>query len=105
MADLKLQRETLTTFFKTLTPNVYFQPPASVRLNYPAIIFNRDGWDPTFANDSVYLESRAYEILVISDDPDATIAQSILNGLNYVYIDREYVADNLYHVLITHNYN
>lgn len=103
MANLKTQREKLTEYFKTLTPNVYFQPPASVKMVYPAIVFNRAGWNPSFANDSVYLEFRGYEILVISKDPDEEMASTILKDLKYINLDREYVTENLYHVLLVLN--
>jgi len=34
---------------------VYFQPPSSVRMNYPAIVYVLDDIKNTFANDGVYL--------------------------------------------------
>lgn len=34
--------------------NVYFQPPASVKIKYPAIVYSRKSIDNNFANNTVY---------------------------------------------------
>ena len=34
--------------------NVYFQPPESVKMNYPAIVYSLDDIENSFANDGVY---------------------------------------------------
>ena len=33
----------------------YFQPPESIKMNYPAIVYSLDDVDKTYANDGVYL--------------------------------------------------
>ena len=35
--------------------NVYFQPPSSVKMSYPAIRYSRDNIDKKVANNSTYL--------------------------------------------------
>ena len=50
--------------------NVYYQPPESVRMKYPAIKYSRDDIQNTFANNNVYMQQYAYEITVIDEDPD-----------------------------------
>ena len=35
----------------------YFQPPESVKMSYPAIVYSLDDIDKTYANDGVYLSS------------------------------------------------
>ena len=37
------------------TRNAYFQPPESVKMNYPAIVYGLDSIENTYANDGVYL--------------------------------------------------
>ena len=102
MARLKDKRVKLTLYFKTLTPNVYFQPPASQKLIYPAIIFNRDDWEGSWANNKLYLNTDSYGILVIDDDPDETIATQILEELSGTSLNRRYISDNLYYVRLVH---
>ena len=40
----------------------YFQPPESIKMNYPAIVYSLDDIDKTYANDGVYLSNRKYSL-------------------------------------------
>ena len=39
--------------------NVYFQPPESVKMNYPAIVYSRSDIENDHANNQVYIQSVA----------------------------------------------
>lgn len=76
--------------------NVYFQPPPSLQMQYPCIVYHRDNLHTRFADDKPYMLKRRYLVKVISKDPDNTINDRIaeLPMCNY---DRFYTADNLNH--------
>lgn len=76
--------------------NVYFQPPPSVRMNYPAIRYSRSNIDNTYSNDEVYGQSFIYEVTVIDEDPDSVVvgAVSKIKGCSHT---RSYTADGLNH--------
>lgn len=76
--------------------NVYFQPPASVKINYPAIVYSRDDINNNFANDGVYSQSYSYEVIVIDSDPDSTIVDAV-SMLPKCRFSRHYTSDNLNH--------
>ena len=76
--------------------NVYFQPPASVRINYPAIVYTRSDIDNTFADDSVYMQSHFYEVTVIDEDPDSKIVEAV-SKLPTCRFSRHYTSENLNH--------
>ena len=80
--------------------NVYFQPPESVKLKYPCIIYSLADIHTRNADDRHYTLQKIYNVSVISRDPDNTIAQTILE-LPKTRFDRRYVADNLYHDILT----
>lgn len=75
---------------------VYFQPPASVHMRYPAIVYSRSDIENTHAGNSVYKQGIAYEVIVIYKDPDSTIPFTV-SQLPLCRFDTHYVADNLYH--------
>lgn len=78
------------------TDHVYFQPPASIRMTYPAIVYSLDYiWTPK-ADDKSYLRNNRYEVKYISRDPDNGVIDMMLK-LPYCTFDRRLVADNLYH--------
>ena len=90
----------LHALLRSIVPNVYYQPPPSVRMNYPAIVYSRKNIDNTFANDSVYKQDHFYELIVIDKNPDSVYVETIskLPKCNY---DRHYTADNLNHDVFT----
>ena len=80
--------------------NVYFQPPESIRMIYPAIVYSRARIDNRHANDFVYKQDDAYEIIVIDRNPDSEIVRKI-SKLPKCRFDRHYKADNLNHDVFT----
>ena len=76
--------------------DVYFQPPASVRINYPAIVYTRSDIDNTFADDSVYMQSHFYEVTVIDEDPDSKIVDAV-SKLPTCRFSRHFTSENLNH--------
>lgn len=83
--------------------NVYYQPPESVKMLYPAIIYSLKNMKNNFANNSVYTQYTDYEIIVIDKDPDSAIVSKI-SKLPMCMFDRTYVSDNLNHTVFTLSY-
>jgi hypothetical protein len=81
--------------------NVYYQPPESIKLKYPCIIYSLADIYTRKADDRHYTMQKNYSVTVISRDPDNTIAESILLAFPMTNFDRRYVVDNLYHDVIT----
>ena len=80
--------------------NVYFQPPESLKLNYPAIVYKRSNIRNTFAGDNVYNQSYFYEITVIDRKPDSKNKKK-LSKLPKIKVDRSFTYDNLNHDVLT----
>lgn len=76
--------------------NVYFQPPASVRLKYPAIVYKRTSIDNLPADNLVYKQDTCYEVVVIDPDPDSRIVYDISKFPKCRHINH-FVEDNLNH--------
>ncbi len=76
--------------------NVYFQPPASIHMEYPAVVYSLSDILVTPANNAPYWKKKAYEIILIDKNPDNTFVDAI-SDLPYCRFVRPYVADNLNH--------
>lgn len=76
--------------------NVYYQPPTSITLNYPCIVYNLDTGDTQFADDNPYVFMRRYQIVYIDRNPDSDIPDELAK-LKLCVMDRSYTSDNLYH--------
>ena len=79
---------------------VYFQPPSSVQIRYPCIIYSRSSIDTKHANNRLYKHKQAYTATVIDADPDSEIPGRLLT-LPYCRPDRHFTADNLNHDVFT----
>lgn len=75
---------------------VYYDPPESIRMTYPAIQFKRTKYESTFANNQPYQIRNRYEATLIDYQSDNPVINEILR-LPYCTHDRSYVADNLHH--------
>lgn len=80
--------------------NVYFQPPETLKLQYPAIVYTRSDIRNTFADDEVYKQSFLYEVTVIDKDPDSAIVGK-LSKLPRIRFNRHFKSDNLNHDVFT----
>lgn len=80
--------------------NVYFQPPESVKMRYPAIVYARNGIKSTYANNGVYLSQMEYSVTVIDKDPDSPIVGKVAS-LPTSKFNRHYEKDNLNHDVYT----
>lgn len=80
--------------------NVYFQPPESLTMKYPAIVYSRNRMNDNHANDDVYKRSLVYTITVIDKDPDSEIVERV-SRLPMCSYDRHFTSDNLNHDVFT----
>ena len=80
--------------------NVYYQPPESLKMNYPAIVYARKTIDNSYANNSVYKQNYAYEITVIDKNPDSEIVNKV-SKLPTCRFDRHFKSDNINHDVFT----
>ena len=79
---------------------VYFQPPASLQMTYPAIVYSRSKIENRFANNSVYGQNYLYTITVIDRDPDSEIVSRV-SLIPRIRHDRSFTSDNLNHDVFT----
>ena len=76
--------------------NVYFQPPSSIQMKYPAIVYSRSNINKKNANGNPYITNLSYDVTLIGKNPDSPIVKSILE-IPYCSYGRHYVSDNLNH--------
>lgn len=91
---LQLQAELQTILG---SDHVYFQPPESVSLKYPAIVYKKQAGDIKHADNNPYFYKTRYQIIVIDYDPDANWTTRMLAKFPSIRPEREYVSKNLNH--------
>lgn len=81
--------------------NVYFQPPESVKIKYPAIIYRTYNRNDIIADDKRYRNLVAYEVVHATRDPDSETPEELMNSFQYISHRSTYTSDNLHHDVFT----
>lgn len=76
--------------------NVYFQPPESLKMTYPCIVYRREHVGIDHADNEPYNLRKRYQITVIDADPDSDIPDQVA-ALPTAAFDRAFTANNLNH--------
>ena len=79
--------------------NVYYQPPESLKMEYPCIRYSLNRIKSIQADNINYNNRRSYQIIVIDRLPDNIVIEKILE-LPMTSHERHYVSDNLNHDVI-----
>lgn len=93
-----VNRDQLQEYLESIlgSENVYFQPPETTRIQYPAIVYFMDGIITTPADGVTYLKHKTYTITIIHREPEFEVVDKIADLPNCRH-EQSYSADNLYH--------
>lgn len=80
--------------------HVYYNPPETLKLEYPAIVYSKSRIETRKANNSTYSKNTRYDITVIDKRPDNPVIDKLME-LPYCSYDRPYKSDNLYHDVLS----
>lgn len=80
--------------------HIYYQPPESIKMEYPAIVYSKSDIETQFADNKAYSITKSYEVIVIDKKPDNPVIEKLL-ALPYCRFDRHYKSDNLNHDVLT----
>lgn len=81
--------------------NVYFQPPESIKLKYPCIIYYLNNMNVRKADDTAYHVSDRYDLTYIDKSPNSDFRRRIFELFPYCSFGRFYTANNLNHYTFT----
>lgn len=82
------------------TREVYYQPPETIKMRYPAILYNRKDLHTSHADNCLYSSMTVYELTLIDENPDSEFVERIAE-LPYCSFDRHYTANGLNHEVFT----
>lgn len=91
-------REDLSEILHTVlgSDNVYFQPPPTIEMKYPCIVYKLDDVRTRHANNGLYKKDNAYTVIYMDKRPDSEIPDRILE-IPKSRFDRFYTADKINH--------
>lgn len=80
--------------------NVYFQPPATIKMAYPCIVYELSRIDVRYADDRPYSWQKGYTVTIIDKNPDSELPDKLLE-MPSCRFDRHFTGDNLHHFVFT----
>src|SRR3954452_14600957 len=90
----------LQSLLEEVTAHVYFQPPANIQMQYPCIIYSRDGTSAEHADNGLYRHAKRYQITVIDRDPDTKLADKV-ETLRFTSFETAFAKDDLNHYVFS----
>ena len=95
-------REKLSQFMLDCgeTPKLYFQPPESVKLEYPCMIYHLRTMSSRKANNRPYHKTIGFDITYITRSHSSKVPDRMLDEPLFSF-DRYYTAENLHHYAYT----
>lgn len=76
--------------------NVYFQPPSSLKMKFPCIVYERVRISTMYADDKPYQHNEVYQVTYIDRDPDSLIPMKLAD-LPFCIHERVFKANEMYH--------
>lgn len=77
---------------------VYYQPPETLKLNYPCFVYNSEPGEVRHADNKMYIYDARYSLTYITREADhLDTVKRILRNFELIDHDRTFVNDNLYH--------
>lgn len=76
--------------------NVYYQPPETVKMKYPAIVYSRNNINNEYGDNLAYLQNYAYLVTLIDKNPDSEFVNKLAELPMCTFV-RGYREDNLNH--------
>ena len=80
--------------------HLYFEPPTSVSMKFPAIIYTKNRIENRNANNRVYKQDDEYLVTVVDKDPDSAINRAV-SMLPKSRWERGFVSNNMHHFIYT----
>lgn len=95
---LQLQQELVSLLG---SENVYFQPPASVLLKYPCIVYDLSSTNVARADNKNYIKTNEYIVRHIFKNLSNEKKNLILDHFKMINHNTRFVSDGLYHDVFT----
>lgn len=98
------QQSRRLAFHKTLCDlvgpgvNVYYQPPSTIKIKYPCIVYKLSYIENLYADDIALRSIPRYDLTIIDRDPDSLLMDKI-SSLPYCSFDRSFTSDGLNHMV------
>lgn len=83
--------------------HVYYDPPETVKMKYPAIVYHKNHIVNRYAGGTIYNKNYTYTVTLIDENPDSEIIDKILE-LPFCKHNQNFTTDGMHHDVFTIKY-
>ena len=80
--------------------HVYYDPPESVKIRYPAIVYHMNHISNRYANSRIYNNTFTFTATLIDEDPESEIVEKMLS-IPYCKHNQHYQSNGMTHDVFT----
>lgn len=93
-----LKRVDIQEKFKFLlgSNNVYYQPPANLKMKYPAIVYSLDGLDVKHFDNTRLINKTCFSVTHIYRNENENLVETMLKNFEYISFDNRSIVDGIY---------
>lgn len=93
-----LKRVDIQEKFKFLlgSNNVYYQPPANLKMKYPAIVYSLDGLDVKRFDNTRLINKNCFSVTHIYRNESENLVETMLKNFVYISFDNRSIVDGIY---------
>lgn len=93
-----LKRVDIQEKFKFLlgSNNVYYQPPANLKMKYPAIVYSLDGLDVKRFDNTRLINKNCFSVTHIYRNESENLVETMLKSFEYISFDNRSIVDGIY---------
>lgn len=77
--------------------NVYYQPPETIKINYPCIVYERHDIHNTHADNDAYIDPIKYRVTIIDSKADSPLINKMIHFGHNVRFVRHFATQGLNH--------
>lgn len=81
--------------------HIYYQPPESIKIEIPGIIYSKSDIDVIRADNRMYINHDKYTLICLSLTSDNPVVKLLIERLPMCSYDRSYTKNNVYHDVLT----
>lgn len=77
--------------------NVYYNPPESLKMSYPCIVYEKSNLNARHADNTPYMRYDTYTIThIYKKESESKLSEKLASVTGFSF-DRNFIADNLHH--------
>ena len=95
-----MDRVDLGAELKTIIPNVYYQPPEALKLQFPCIVYDLIDEVDIYSNNGLYKTWSQYRITIMDKNPDS-VYPKLLKSKFTCSFERKFTSSYVNHIVYT----